>query len=273
MTPRISAFSVVKNESQFLPYGLISILPYVDEVVYFDGNSTDGTIKLIQHIQSKYDSQKKIKLHLDKDFKDFKSDYQRVFNECMKACSGDYLWYVHPDMILTNPGTIENRSTWNKFAYYVNMRSFGGEEMELEVVQGRTNKWKTIMKNDFGLHYWGDYGHTHEDMYFKEITGSTHWVFSDMKAYPYEVGDSGIKLSHFCECKPRARREQKMDTVLRTNYTGQDYKRLDQFISQHPRVSLESGDSQFGKFKFVPRKNPLPEAFQKYKEEFEEVLK
>ncbi len=33
----------------------MSILPCVDEVVYFDGGSTDGTLELLAHIKTKYD--------------------------------------------------------------------------------------------------------------------------------------------------------------------------------------------------------------------------
>ncbi len=268
----ISAFSVIKNESAFIGYGLLSILPYVDEVVYFDGNSTDGTLKLLDYIKTKYDDKNKIKVFMDRDFSDFRQDYQRVFNECMKACSGSYLFYVHPDMILTDPGDLVNREKWNALAYYVNMRSFAGEDLGYEITRGRTNKWKTIMKNSFGIHYWGDYGHEHEDMYFKAITGDAHKVLPAMRLYPFEVKNSGIKLSHFCECKPRLRREQKMENVLKTTQTFKNQETLDEYVINHPRVNLKSGKSPFGTFDFVRRKDPLPEVFKKYKAEFDEVL-
>src|SRR5512139_2144121 len=96
----LSAWSVIKNESQFIGYGLMSILPYVDEVVYFDGNSTDGTLELLDYIKTTYDKENKVKVFKDKDFNDFKDNYVRVFDECLKTCTGDHVIYVHPDMIL-----------------------------------------------------------------------------------------------------------------------------------------------------------------------------
>jgi len=254
----------------------MSLLDHVDEIVYFDGNSTDGTLELLQHIKSTYDKDNKIKVFRDRDFKDFKEDYVRVFNECMKECHSDYLWYCHPDMILMKPGDLSGGA----LAYHVNIRSFGGDDMELEIVKGRTDKWKTIMRNKFGLHYWGHYGHSDEDMYFKDITGNEYRVYRSVKSYPYEVKDSGIELWHFCECKPRKRREQKMETVIRTNNLGLDSlgPTLDEnvhmfdYVMNHPRVTLQTGKSVFGEFEFVERKDPLPEVFSKYKEEFDFVL-
>ena len=269
---RISAFSVIKNEAQFIGYGLMSILPYVDEVVYFDGNSTDGTLRLLDHIKTKYDSQNKIKVFLDKDFKDFKEDYVRVFNECMKACTGDYLFYIHPDIILTDPGKLIDRKNWNELAYYTNIRSFAGEDLDLEIVKGRTDKWKTIMKNCLGLKYWGHYGHTHEDMYHTAITGDRHVVYKNMKDYPYVVGDSGIKIWHFCECKPRKRREQKMETVIRTNIKSDEVFVKDALVN-HPRIHLQNQKGIWGYFEFTQRVDPLPDVFAKHKDEFEAVLR
>lgn len=275
---KISAWSVIKNEAQFIGFGLMSILPYVDEVVYFDGNSTDGTLELLEHIKANHDPDNKIKVFRDKDFTDFKEDYVRVFNECMSACSGDYLLYIHPDMILTDPGKLVDRASWDFTAAYVNMRSFGGDDMELEITKGRTDKWKTIMRNSFGLHYWGYYGHPDEDMYFKHITGKEHKVHRDMRRYPFEVKDSGIKLWHMCECKPRKRREEKMRNVIFTNAgeipkgtTVSEETRIFDVLVNHPRVHLQDGVFGSTEFKFEKRKEPLPEVFSKYKDEFDKI--
>lgn len=270
---KISVFSIVKNEAQFIGYGVMSLLPYVDEIVYADGNSTDGTLDILKHIKKKYDTDGKIKIFERWDFKDFKEDYVRLFNDLMKECHADYLWYCHPDMILTDPGKLIERDSWEAKAFYVNIRSFAGEDMNLEITRGRTNRWKTIMKNAFGLHYWGHYGHEHEDMYFQDITGNSHVVHGEMRKYPFRVEDSGIKLEHMCECKPRKRREQKMDTVLRTISGIKDERHLAEILANHPRVHLQNHDGPWGHFRFEPRKDPIPDVFQKYKEEFDSVLK
>src|SRR3990167_2412501 len=271
----VSVFALIKNESQFIGYSVMSLLPYVDEFCYGDGNSTDGTLELLDYIKKKYDPENKIKVFRDFDFSDFKDDYVKKFNEIMNKANGGYKFYCHPDMILTDPGQLVNREKWKDFAYFVYMRSFAGEDMDLEIIKGRTNKWKTIMKNGFGLHYWGYYGDQNEDMYFKAITGDTHRVYQDMRQYPFQVGDSGVKISHFCECKPRARREEKMKTVFKTvGLMKTDDSEIHEFdlVSSHPRVHLQNHSGPWGSFEFTPRKDALPDVFEKHKQEFDEVL-
>lgn len=275
----VSVFSIVKNEAQFIGYGIMSLLPYVDEIVYADGNSTDGTLEIIEHIQKRYDDKKKLRVVRGADCKDLKEDYVRLFNDLMKECKGDYLWYCHPDMILTDPGQLMEREGWDFKAAYVHMRSFAGEDMEYEIVKGRTNKWKTIMKNDFGLHYWGYYGHPDEDMYFRAITGSAHKVHKDMNRYPFEVKDLGVRVSHMCECKPRKRREEKMKSVFTTvggvgglGPTLGGNVHLFDMVMNHPRVHLQSGKFMDAEFQFVERPDPLPEVFSKHKEEFDKIV-
>lgn len=257
---KISVFAPIKNEAQFIGYGIMSLLPHVDELVYGDANSSDGTVQIIEDIQKKYDREGKIKLVKGFDFADFKEDYTRKYNELMDLCSGEYIFYCHPDMILTKPGILMDRSKMDAKAYFVNMRSFAGESMELEIVKGRTDRWKLIMRNALGLHYHGFYGEPTEDMYFRHITGSHYQVHKDMKKYPFEVVDSGIELWHFCECKPKDRRTEKMERVFKDGLGIKDEGALN-----HPRVTLKSGMSKYGEFRFEPRADPLPSVFELYK--------
>lgn len=267
---RVSAWSVIKNEAQFIGYGVMSILPWVDEIVYFDGNSTDGTLELLKHIKGKYDKEGKIKVFKDRDFKDFKEDYVRVFNECMKECTGDFLFYCHPDMILTDPGILKDRSQMSGFAYLTNIRSFAGEDLMTEIISGRAGTWKNIMANKFGIHYYGHYGATNEDMYFYSLTGHSYLFHKNSKLYPYKVRGSGICVDHYCECKPRGRREQKMETVLKT--AGLPNDSVSEAVALHPRVTLDPSNKKWGSFCFRRRKDDLPEVFGKYRSEFDEVL-
>lgn len=274
----ISAWSVIKNEARFIGYSIMSLIDHVDEFVYFDGNSTDGTLELLAYIKDKYDKSGKIKVFENKDFKDFKDDYVRVFNECVQACSMDHVLYCHPDMVCVDPGSL-GKLDKNVLAYWVGMRSFAGEDLDLEITKGRTDKWKTIMRKKFGLHYAGWYGATDEDMYFREITGNEHKLHTDFKKYPYDVLDSGARFWHFCECKPRKRREEKMYRVITTNMgrfahgrTMQDDIYVWDTVVNHPRVHLETQKGVFGEFTFDQRKDPLPDVFEKYKKEFNWVL-
>lgn len=268
---KLSAFSIVKNEAQFIGYGAMSILPYVDQIVYADGNSTDGTLEILEHIKKAYAGDK-LKILRGWDFKDFKEDYVRLFNDLMKQCAGEYLWYCHPDMILREPGRIADIGKDGALAYYLNMRSFGGEDLDLEITKGRTDKWKTIMKNTLGLHYWGHYGDANEDMYFREITGDEHIVRPRMDDYPFQVKDLGAHVEHYCECKPRKRREEKMETVLRTVGGITNAVAIKDVLANHPRIHLQTQRTPWGDFEFQPRADVLPDIFAKYKDEFAAVL-
>jgi glycosyltransferase involved in cell wall biosynthesis len=265
----LSAFSIVKNEAQFIGYGVMSLLPYVDEIVYADGGSTDGTLELLRHIGLKY-APGKLRVFEGMDCANLKEDYVRLFNDVMEKCTGDYLWYCHPDMILTNPGSLQNIGLDpSKWAWSVRMRSFAGENLDREITRGRRTHWKTIMKRDFDLRYWGFYGDENEDMYFEAITGDEHLVHPNFKAYPYEVHDSQATLWHFCECKPKVRREEKMEKVFKTNYPSIDSVEA---LKTHPRITLDEREKKWGDFAFTPRVDALPDVFAKYKEEFDAVL-
>ena len=66
---KLSTFTIIKNEIDYVGYHIMSLLDFVDEMVFSDGNSTDGTLELIKYIKQTYDRSDKIKL-----FEDFKSD-------------------------------------------------------------------------------------------------------------------------------------------------------------------------------------------------------
>lgn len=264
-----TAFSIVKDEAQFIGYSVMSILEHIDEIVYADGNSTDGTLELLEYIKATYDKDNKIKVLKGWDCANLTDDYTRLFNDLLKECRGDYKWFLHPDMIVTTPQNITNISMDRRaLAYFVNVRSFAGDG-RTEITKGRTSRWKSIMKDDFGLHYWGTYGHLHEDMYFDF---QEHKVRLDMRSYPFEVRDSQIHLEHFCECKPRKRREEKMEKIARYGFGVTNDLAVEDLITNHPRVHLQSQDGNYGLFKFEPRKDDLPAVFAKYKAEFDEVI-
>jgi glycosyltransferase involved in cell wall biosynthesis len=263
---KISAMSIIKNESQYIGYSIMSVLDYVDELVYFDGNSTDGTIEIIEYIQKKYDKDKKIKLFKNKDFKNFNEDYTRLNNECLSMCTGDYIWFLHPDMVVLNPEKIKIDGKFIR--YFVNVNSIAGENAELVMTSGRTGKWYTIYKNDLGLHYHGFYGSPDEDFYFRAITGDEHVDHQGLKPRPYAIQDSGITLNHYCETKPYDRRLEKMKKVLKLCFPNMSDKDIDVSAKEHPRVNL--GDGVWNKVLFTFEKNKeVPEVFKKHKKEFE----
>lgn len=265
----IGSFTLVKNEAQWLGVHLSSWLPYLDEAVFFDGNSTDGTIEIIERFQRSHKDGHKIKLYLGKDPKDLRDDYVRTFNECLKALTTDYAAFLHPDMICVDPGNIRNLR--EGIAYFSTMESFAGNpgEQLFKITTGRADRWKNIYlaKNpDLGLHYHGWYGSADEDCYFREITGDEHiHRGSDFHLYPYPVLDSGIKIAHYSDVRSYERRLGRMETCLRNQ--GHSEAEVKRKAAIHPRVTLLDGDG----FRFA--KCEYPEIFKSWESELMESVK
>lgn len=237
----VGTFTIIKNEARWIRAHILSWLPWVDEMIFFDGNSTDGTLDIIRDIRKSHPFGKRIKLHEGKDCANLQADYQRLFNECLRSLSTDYAIFAHPDMILDEPGNIGFLG--DAVAYTVSMRSFAGEPdgQLYEIMNGRAKAWKNIyrLRNpDLGLHFFGDYGAIDEDFYFSKITGKEHKLHTDFSKYPYDVKDSGIKISHFSDVRPLERRIDRMVKCIINN--GFDEKFAREVASNHPRVTFQA---------------------------------
>lgn len=239
----VGTFTLIKNEARWIKAHLMSWLPHVDEMVFFDGNSTDGTLEVIKDLRANHPFGKTIKLFEDRDCADLDSDYQIVFNDCLRSLTTDYAVFAHPDMILDDPGNIGFLG--DAPAYTSSMRSFAGEPdgQLYEIKTGRTDRWKNIYrlhKPDLGLHYFGAYGAANEDCYFSKITGNEHvYRGSDFASYPYDVKDSGIKISHFSDVRSIERRRDRMMKCLLNQ--GKDWEMAEAITAVHPRVTLKDG--------------------------------
>jgi hypothetical protein len=266
----------VKAEAQFIGFSIMSCLEQIHEFVYLiDPPFEDGTWELLHHIKDKYAHEK---LKIIEDTRPGSHDMTNpAFNRgcydvCIEHATGDAIWALHPDMIVTNPEAILHvpqgpLSWWSKCT------SFAGN-LETEITVGRATKWQSMFARKFGLHYWGGYGDTTENFYFKDITGNAHTHHGQhFDKYPFRVEDSGIAINHYCEMKPYARRLEKMICCLQTQYPGMPRDVAEHHASYHPRVTLISADTKFGKFVFEPTKNPVPAVFAKYKDEFNKMIK
>lgn len=248
--PTVGTFTLIRNEARWIKAHLLSWLPFVDEQVFFDGDSTDGTIEIIERVVKSHPFGHRVKLFKGRDCADLDADYQRVFNECLRALTTDYAVFAHPDMLLDDPGAI--RSLGDAVAYTSSMRSFAGEPGGplFEVKTGRAERWKNIYRlrrPDLGLHYFGAYGSVHEDCYFSKITGREH-VFRGARFtdYPYEVKDAGIKISHFSDVRPLERRLDRMAKCLRSQ--GKSAQEAALIAQIHPRITLKNAHG----FSFEP---------------------
>jgi len=274
MSNTISILTPVKNEAQFIGYGVMSVLDYVDEIVYADGNSTDGTLEILQHIKKRYDHKDKIKLCINKDCRNLQKDYERLFNFLLGKCKSDYVWFLHPDMLVTNPHEIREGLN-DGLRYGINVRSVAGEHYNREIVSGRGGTWNNIYRNDYGIHYAGYYGSADEDFYFRDITGSSHDPYDIIYPKPYVSRLTDIEVYHFCECKPYERRYEKMCKILRTVFPHLKEEDVVKNAKVHPRVTLKNGTFNGAEFKFKKHGNLLHSlpVWKQYHEEFEKLRK
>ena len=246
----------MKNEAAWISGHLSSWLSHLDEMVFFDGNSTDGTLEIIRGFMAEDKDGHKIKLFTDRDPANLKEDYERVFNDCLRSLSTTLAAFIHPDMILSSGDTNRIRAMGNSpVALSSKMRSFAGEpDGPLLEIVGRAEVWKNIyrLRNpDLGAHYHGFYGAVAEDVYFSAITGEQHAHFGgNLKEYPYAVEDSGLEILHFSDVRTRERRIDRMVKCgISQGVTAE--KSLDVAV-RHPRVTLEDGHG----FSFIPAEYP-----------------
>lgn len=270
---RVSVIGPVLNEVDFIGYSIMAILDQVHEFVYsLDANSSDGTRELLRHIKDKYAHEKLVILETPTFHPSDMKAYNGAYNVAIEKSTGDACWFLHPDMLVTNPEKISELNE-GPLAWTVTMQSFAGDLHTL-ITKGRATQWKNLHAKKLGLHYFGGYGSQNEDFYHSAITGNVYKHFGNkFSEYPFEVADSGINVEHYCEVKPHQRRFEKMKECLRTQNPNINEERIEELAAKHPRVTLEMSTGQFGAFEFTPTARPVPEVFTQYRSEFESFKK
>jgi len=252
----IGTFTLIRDEIMWIRSHILRVLPFMDQMVFFDSGSTDGTLETIKAIQAGDLNGSKIKLFENKREKDLKDDYVLLFDDCLHSLDTDLAVFLHPDMWISNPERILKVKDSEAIAMTADMDSYAGEPGgELyRIGHGRGEKWKNIFRlrnPDLGAHYFGWYGSSEEDIYFREITGEKHEHYGqDFGKYPYPVENSGIKILHFSDVRPLARRLGRMRTCL--EHQGYSSEGIDRIASTHPRVTFKDGMG----FKFIPAEYP-----------------
>ena len=264
----IGSFIIIKNEAHWIRAHLNCWLPYLDEMVFLDGNSSDGTLEILKSFQKHDEYGTKILIVEDRDPKDLQDDYVRIFNEALRALKTDLAIFLHPDMISNNPQVLREFVDQSEGAIsaFSRMRSFAGDpgEPALEIVKGRSDRWKNIYRlnnPDLGAHYHGWYGADNEDVYFKEITGASHNTYARyFDRYPYEVLDSRLEILHFSDVRTYQRRYERMKKSLLNQNVREDF--AEETAREHPRVTLKPNPSitlSDGEgFTFVPYSGHVP---------------
>ena len=252
----IGCYTLIKNEAPWIAAHILRVLPFVSEMVFYDGNSTDGTPEIIEAIKSESPEGRKIKLVRNADPKDLRGDYTRLFNECMRELTADLAWFLHPDMWIINPERILQIANSDAVALSTSIRSFAGEpDGELYEIKGRDDAWKNIdrLRNpDLGAVYHGPYGAWNEGVYPTAIVGDSRHLHKSLDRYPYEIEDSGLEVLHFSDVRPLERRLGRMRTCLENQGWKLTPAEFEKKLTEHPRVTLKSGDG----FEFVPAEYP-----------------
>lgn len=253
MIKGLGSFCLIKDEGLFIKAHLNSWLPILEQMVFYDGGSTDGTLEIIKEAK-RGEFGNKIKLYEDKDPKDLTVDYQKLSNDAMWSVDSDLAIFLHPDQFFDNASVAQLPK--GTISATCNMRSFAGEpDGQIYEIKGRGEKWKNIyrLRNpNLGAHYYGSYGASNEDTYFKEITGNAHEHYSQsFHLYPYPVHDSGITILHYSDVRPYKRRLERMiKCMINQGYSEKDAIKA---APLHPRVSLKDGMG----FKFSGVETPI----------------
>jgi len=233
------SFTIIRNEINFIKAHLDAWLPHLDSMSFYDGNSTDGTLEILEQYAK---DNPKIILVKNKDPEDLKDDYVRIFNECLWSCPCELAIFIHPDMLPVN-GEILRKLPDDIICAKTRIESFAGEPKgDVYRISGRGAYWKNIyrLRNPkLGAHYFGAYGAAAEDIYFSEITGNSHKFSPNFEDYPYPIHDSGLKINHFSDVRPYDRRLERMTRCM----LNQGYSEIDAMKAAliHPRVTLKSG--------------------------------
>ena len=267
---RISVTTPVLNEAPWIGYSIMAALPFVHEFVYaLDSKTSDGTRELLDFIKHRYAFEKLKVLDYPTFHPSNMKAYNGAFNVCIEKATGDACWFLHPDMLVTKWGEIQE----GPMAWWTNVKSFAGD-FETQITKGRTDRWKNIHAKKFGLHYAGGYGSQNEDFYHSVITGTTYKQHgTDFDKYPFEVAPSGISVNHYCELKNYKRRLEKMKLCLRTQNPYFSDELIDDLASRHQRVTLEKTGSDNASYEYVKSADLIPEVITKYKSEFEDFIK
>lgn len=275
---KLSVIAPVMNECPWIGYSIMSVLPYIHSIHYgIDKKSNDGTLELVKAIAAN-EGEGKVFWYQDDVFNIDPMDmeaYNRSYNVligCATAHKAEAVFFLHPDMVCTNPEAILTMPD-NPLAWYTHMTSYAGD-FQTVITKGRADKWKNIHATRFGLHYYGAYGSQNEDFYHKDITGRSYKHYgSEFSKYPFTVADSGLKINHYCEMKSYKRRLEKMKLCLRTLAPKASQEVIDEAAVTHPRVTNEASSRQFGEFKFEKTETPIPEVITKYRDAFEPFTK
>lgn len=91
----ITSHTIVKNEARFVWFAVASIIDYVDSVLLWDDNSTDGTKKILKELKSKFG--KKVELRFLTDSENL--DFTQKRRQMLEVTKTDWILMLDADEI------------------------------------------------------------------------------------------------------------------------------------------------------------------------------
>jgi glycosyltransferase involved in cell wall biosynthesis len=92
---KITGHCIVKNESRFIWYSLMSVINYVDDLLIYDTGSTDQTPKILKTIKTMYPNKINLKFVGEVTV----DSYAEVIQQMIDQTTGDWIFVIDADEI------------------------------------------------------------------------------------------------------------------------------------------------------------------------------
>jgi glycosyltransferase involved in cell wall biosynthesis len=254
---KVSGFTITKNAVKYnypLKESILSILPICDEFIINVGESDDGTLELVNSIQSS-----KIKVFSAKwDFSKGSEELANQTNFALSRCGGDWAFYLQNDEVIHEKDLkvlvkiMQNKLTNNidavRFRYFHFYNSF----YRYRIDAGWYQKEDRIIKNNNTIKSTGD------AKGFKRIDGKNlkrflapcfiyhyGWIQDENKMKERQSNASDIGFGYF------GNKEKNED------YKFYNHKNLPIYFGKHPKVmeqKINNHKRSIEDFKGIKRK-------------------
>lgn len=239
-TMKISGFTIARNVIKFnypILASIQSILPICDEFIVNVGDSEDDTLKLIQSIPSK-----KIKIiHSKWDFSKKAEVLSEETNLALKACQGDWAFYVQSDEVIHQDDLGKLKMLMEKYATDQSVDAlrfrwlhFYGSYYRYRIDKGWYQKQDRIIRNNGQIESFGDaFGFRRKDGKALRQINTGCFVYHYGWVHPSEVMSKRRKNAEeigFVELTQAQRKKE---------YAYGDLNRFPAYFGTHPNVMEE----------------------------------
>jgi glycosyltransferase involved in cell wall biosynthesis len=237
---KISGFTIVRNAIQFnypVLESIHSILPICDEFIVNVGDSDDQTLKLIESIPSK-----KIRIIQNRwDFSMGKEVLKHQTNLALKACSGDWAFYLQSDEVIHEQDLPRLRLLMAKKLTDLSVDAlrfrwlhFYGSYFRYRIDQGWYQKQDRIIRNNGTVRSYGDaYAFERVDQKPLRTYNTNCFLYHYGWVHPQDIMASRRQNAELIGFVTRNEKEKK------SRYDYGDLNRFPVYFGSHPMVMKE----------------------------------